>query len=70
LQAIHRLLQIDQTKKVFIEAFYMQGTVDDRHKELHDYKIIEAFLVISDGEIDELYYQVVLNKLFDIFSKV
>jgi hypothetical protein len=47
----------------------MQSTVDDRHKELHDYKMIESFLVIDNGEIDELYYQVTLDKLFDIFSQ-
>jgi hypothetical protein len=63
-------LRIGQTKKVFIEAPYMQGTVNDRYKELHDYKMIEAFLVTGDGEIDELYHQAVLDELYDIFGKV
>jgi hypothetical protein len=70
LQAIHQSLQIGQTKEVFIEASYMQGTVDDRYKELHDYKMIKAFLVTGDSEIDELYHQAVLDELFDIFGKV
>jgi hypothetical protein len=34
----------------------MQSTVNNRHKELHDYKMVKAFLVTGDGEIDELYY--------------
>jgi SNF2 family DNA or RNA helicase len=63
-------LRIGQTKEVFIEAPYMQGTVDNRHKELHDYKMVEASLVTGDGEIDELYHQAVLDKLFDIFGEV
>jgi hypothetical protein len=63
-------LQIGQIKKVFIKVSYMQGTVDDRHKELHDYKMIEASLVIDDGEIDELYHQAVLDELFNIFDEV
>jgi hypothetical protein len=48
----------------------MQGTVDDRHKELHDYKMIKASLVTGNGEIDELYHQAVLDELYDIFSEV
>jgi SNF2 family DNA or RNA helicase len=63
-------LRIGQTKEVFIEALYMQGTVNDRHKELHNYKIIEASLVTGDSEIDELYHQAVLDELYDIFGKV
>jgi hypothetical protein len=64
------LLRIGQTKEVFIEAPYMQDTVDDRYKELHDYKMVEASLVTGDGEIDELYHQVALDELFDIFGEV
>jgi hypothetical protein len=48
----------------------MQGTVDDRYKELHDYKMVEASLVTGDGEIDELYHQAALDELFDIFGEV
>jgi adenine deaminase len=48
----------------------MQGTVDDRHKELHDYKMVEASLVTDDSEIDELYHQAVLDELFNIFGEV
>jgi hypothetical protein len=63
-------LQISQIKEVFIEAPYMQDTVNDRHKELHDYKMVEASLVTGNGEIDELYHQAALDKLFDIFDEV
>jgi hypothetical protein len=48
----------------------MQSTVDNRHKELHDYKMIEAFLVTGNSEIDELYHQAVLDKLYNIFDEV
>jgi hypothetical protein len=48
----------------------MQGTVDDRYKELHDYKMIEASLVTGDSEIDELYHQAALDELYDIFDEV
>jgi hypothetical protein len=48
----------------------MQDTVDDRHKELHDYKMVEASLVTGNSEIDELYHQVALDELFDIFGEV
>jgi hypothetical protein len=57
-------------KKVFIETLYMQDTVDNRHKELYDYKMIKTSLIIDNSEIDELYHQVVLNKLLNIFSEV
>jgi hypothetical protein len=48
----------------------MQGTVDDRHKELYDYKMVEASLVTGNSEIDELYHQAALDELFNIFDKV
>jgi hypothetical protein len=55
LQALGRVLQIEQNSEVQVHCPYMIGTIDDRHYALHKRKTFSEKLVTGDIEIDPMY---------------